>query len=171
MASQGNVFVIWHIYSCRLTFWGGSTLVGGGRVLSVGFIEPFNSSKQTTRREWHVQRGLVPSSIAKSRLWPKSKLYRHTPHLPYFCHLRRPTNCDTASHLQREWFPYKSWCHILSIRGYGPRFASLWKVKLPLFKQGQQAQVHPSTILLSTSCIKTQSALKSKTWDRVPKNK
>jgi hypothetical protein len=41
---------------------------GWGKDLIVDVIEPFNSSRQMTRRGWHVQRGLVSPSIANSRL-------------------------------------------------------------------------------------------------------
>jgi hypothetical protein len=49
-------------------YWEGSTLVDGERKISVVFIEHFNSSKQRSRCGWHVQRGLVSSSVANSNL-------------------------------------------------------------------------------------------------------
>ena len=48
--------VMWFCDSCGSNSWEGEQ-VGGGRELGVGFIEPPNSSKQMTRRGWHVQRG------------------------------------------------------------------------------------------------------------------
>ncbi len=41
-------------------------------------IEPFISSRQTTRRGRHVQQELVSPSIANSHLWPMSQLHTHT---------------------------------------------------------------------------------------------